>query len=154
MPGKIFINETADKQKVELTTGSLGVTGGYYDPEGVWHDFGGGGSNLQPILHMTITLSPDSTYSSVTISPEYHIVDGNMVAYSGSVSIDRGESYSFDTLVLGDEDSAFIFEGESLKSVVSTDNCTVEDDEPYYYVEVTDPSKEASASVIIDLPSI
>lgn len=41
MPGKIFINETADKQKVELTTGADGISGGYYDAAGVWHDLGG-----------------------------------------------------------------------------------------------------------------
>lgn len=45
--GKVIINETDHKQKIVLVTSEVGVTGGFYDPEGEWHDFGsgeGGGS--------------------------------------------------------------------------------------------------------------
>lgn len=96
MPGKIFINETADKQKVELTTGADGVTGGYYDPDGVWHDFGGGSSNARTFFINTITNSAESnhpidvtqlfTTSQYGIIPVYFVDDMDKSISAGSSS--------------------------------------------------------------------
>lgn len=45
--GNIIINKTANNQVIILESNSSGVSGGYYDPDEVWHEFGsgeGGGS--------------------------------------------------------------------------------------------------------------
>lgn len=40
--GTIVINQTDCKQNVVLQSSLDGITGGYYDAAGVWHEFGGG----------------------------------------------------------------------------------------------------------------
>ena len=47
--GTIVINQTDCKQKIVLVTSAVGVTGGFYDPEGVWHVFGGGNGGTMKI---------------------------------------------------------------------------------------------------------
>lgn len=49
MSANVLINETAYGQVVKLVTSPVGVTGGYYDPDGVWHDFGGGNGGTMKI---------------------------------------------------------------------------------------------------------
>ncbi len=98
MPGKIFINETADKQKVELTTGADGVTGGYYDASGEWHEFGGGGG--ASLYSVTLKLSNDST-----IGLNVHKLEDTgdfIVSYLSDLQIpgDSIDSLAFDNYLL------------------------------------------------------
>lgn len=59
--GKIVINKTDTGQKVLLDTTNEGVTGGYFDKQEVWHDFGGGGGgNARTFFINTINNSSES----------------------------------------------------------------------------------------------
>lgn len=155
MPGKIFINETADKQKVELTTGADGVTGGYYDPEGVWHDFGGGGGGgiTNPTLTVNYVFGEGVEFSPVqttTFSVEDGVLFGNTVL----IPMQR----TLETLVLAseeDDDVLYykdlpVFENYSQTSSNEV-NCEFEfeSDEDYAVVTVTDHTQNASLTITV-----
>lgn len=142
MPGKIFINETADKQKIELTTGADGVTGGYYDPEGVWHDFGGGGggSNIQPLLTITFT---DDTADNLK-SKCWEIIEGHAEVDENFESpVNKGTTQTF--LIPKIDQGGIVAYGFDLPTSSATDlvNCTRD----YGYIFVTDPTQPASCTV-------
>lgn len=153
MPGKIFINETADKQKVELTTGDDGITGGYYDAAGEWHEFGGG-SSINPSLSVNVTNTGEPI---IGVMGGYVEENGNL--YFREDDIPNGES-QFEYLIVGAIDeltqeyifvTALTFETEP--TVEEYENCTYtgEQTELFYdlAIVITDPSKPASISLTI-----
>lgn len=99
--GKIVANPTDAGQAVILTTTEEGVTGGYFDREGVWHEFGGGqGISLQPIIHVTLVNDGGENPLTITrMSLNNLIMNGhiyNEFPYNEEIPTD-GE-YSWDAL--------------------------------------------------------
>lgn len=82
MPGKITINETADKQKVELTTGADGVTGGYYDAAGEWHDFGGGSADVIKVFDQTVSWQLEDVTYVYYLSEPLDITDKDFIIFT------------------------------------------------------------------------
>ena len=123
-----------------------GMSGGYYDSEGTWHDFGGSGSSLQPILHMNVTCSNDS--QDALLMENYFIKNNNM-GYSSNEVVAKGETKTYSTLVLGDYDNNVFFFGFTNWAditVTNTVNCTYSSEDSW--IIITDPTKEASCDVV------
>ena len=143
MPGKIFINETADKQKVELTTGADGVTGGYYDAAGEWHDFGGGSSNARTFFINTITNSAESNHpidiTQCLTTSQYGIIPVYFTEMENSISAGSSSSQPIVSLV-GDislNEYTGIVSAEGLRLEVSGPAELYEVGGGYYFIKPT-----------------
>lgn len=145
MPGKIFINETADKQKVELTTGADGVTGGYYDHDGVWHEFEGGGNSLQPVLHLTLKSEDEDQYALYNVIVE----NSNGTLSYADFELEPSQEVTFSTLLIGDDEGNYLLNIPVYKSSTNLSNCTIEEQGGNYFIFITDPTKEATAYVVV-----
>lgn len=64
--GRIVINKTENGQTVILNDTSQEVSGGYFDKEMEWHEFGGGKTFVNPEVHMT-AIRGENVDSSIEI---------------------------------------------------------------------------------------
>lgn len=71
MQDNIVIKSSGNTIKLESTPEE--VTGGYFDSEEVWHEFGGGGSEINtPIITITVV---DNTSGKPKMFPIYNITE-------------------------------------------------------------------------------
>lgn len=81
--GRIVINKTDAGQKVLLDTNEEGVTGGYFDSEEVWHEFGGGGETED--LLQTLEVTNNTNYNISIYSNRISTVDNKSVCNTTAV---------------------------------------------------------------------
>lgn len=96
--GVIVINQTDAKQSIVLESTPEGVTGGYYDADGVWHEFGGSSSEK--------TLIADCG-SRIEIGS---LTDNSSSSYFAASTTNRAGDRNFYTFPKG---SKLLFEGDS-----------------------------------------
>lgn len=128
-----------DLETHEMTGGVMDETTGIFYPIG-----GGGGSNITPILSLTLT--EDS--NSYTV-PKYCIVDGEVM--EDEIEIEAGKTAN---ILITNEGSNFIYlvtEDSSSLTYAITDlvNCTKLENEGSIGLMITDPSQNASATMKI-----
>lgn len=162
--GKIVANPTDSGQAVILTTTEEGVTGGYFDKQGEWHEFGGGGgSSLQPVVHLTlINDGGENPFDIIRLDLNYEIINNHIYhPYTHRETIPVGGSFSWDALrpVIDDDgDSVFFNPIDTIRTNYSgsnyvipqytlrtAENCSLEDGT----IIVTDITKEASIELVV-----
>ena len=147
MAGKYIINQTAGKRVIILDEDADKVEGGYFDTDGTWHDFGGE-SGITPTLKIKLENNNSNSYNFG--GSALQVVNNNKVTFEEK-SINPGETESIEVLVIGEEEDGEIifyfssFEGK--ETVSDLVNCTFDDDE--YAIIITDPSQNASVTVVI-----
>lgn len=141
-PNTILLQSTNDE-----------VTGGYYDGEGTWHEFGGGGEKqiLNPFV--TVTWVNDSG-DAFQYGPTQMIFTNNILMYLDDPITITEEPITY-TLLSGyfsDSDTfgcevIYISTPSLTANVVESENCTYNMEDGTGFVLVDDPSKDASVSI-------
>lgn len=142
--GKIVINKTDAGQKILLDSNEEGVTGGYYDRQEVWHEFGGGGSaEILPAL--TITFK-NRVGQSVYAPGEFNVTDGLLTKNGEESLVETGDDYTYTAIVPNSvENGAYLFVGP--KVVTDMINCTIFDYDGDRYIKITNVSEVASCTI-------
>ena len=82
--GTIVINQTDSKQNVVLESSLDGVTGGYYDAAGVWHDLGGYTPENQVYIGKKFKAKTDREIIETTFNiPAVATLEGGPAAIEG-----------------------------------------------------------------------
>lgn len=148
--GKIVENPTDAGQAVILTTTEERVTGGYFDREGVWHEFGsGGGSGVN---------NPEATIKVVNNTgggfPFYAIgFNDGLIVFNAEGIVNQGETTvitKIPHIVYPEDDPLFaipigVLTTVSNYTISETVNC--EDDEGFIIID--DPNENTSFTITV-----
>ena len=154
--------------KVLLQSSDEGVTGGYLDSAEQWHEFGGEGLSLQPIIHITlINDGGDNPLTITRMGLDEAIMNGhvyNIYPYAKEIPVNG--KITWDALCFASKDpitnteyaeygtgwvaqtnysgSDYVNKKYEMRS---SENCTYNDE--MGNIEVTDITKEASAVMVV-----
>lgn len=141
--------------KVSLQSSEDGVTGGYYDGEGTYHEFGGGGGTITPLLSVKVI---NNTNSTISVQPMLFFKTDHVCFndYEEILSIPSGETSEATGIIIPEyQDTGMFVEGlrnfingQDLNSFTPSEevNCTVNIEENYL-LEITDYTKNASLTL-------
>lgn len=124
--GTIVINQTDCKQNVVLQSSADGITGGYYDAEGVWHEIGG----QEPS------------------GPKYSYTMDDLLVMHAAIAF----SSSHNKLIVTTNDStrrrAFMYtEGEQAAILATSTTGVIQDDSYLYPIPIPEDAKKVTISI-------
>ena len=142
--GKVIINKTDFDQQIELTTNSLSVSGGWYDKNGNYTSFsGGGGGSLDP-APITITYVNNSGSTAYPSNPSSLCYENDKIVYK-ILEVETGETVIYSPILYYDEGLVLINPGGA--TVSDLVNCTYDAEEEAVFI--TDPTAPSSATFTV-----